>query len=204
MSVVISAATFKVKGDLADFPFHSVREGELRIALQVRDLVYAYLPSRAAEGGEQHRQHRQPLVQQQQGGGEQCAGAHRLQLVAALAQRVDDQLARQRRDQRHDEDALRDDHRRRREQDAPRAQRARARQQQVDHQPDDDRRPDEGAEAVHTWPSPPPDRSGSSFRRDARGAPGTRVQPPPRGPRPCLAVRAGRTADGPSVNSPRP
>ena len=48
----ISAATFRVKGDLADFPFHSVREGELRIALQVRDLVYAYLPSRVAEGGQ--------------------------------------------------------------------------------------------------------------------------------------------------------
>ncbi len=47
----IRAATFKVKGDLADFPFHSVREGELRIALQVRDLVYAYLPSRPAEAG---------------------------------------------------------------------------------------------------------------------------------------------------------
>jgi len=47
----ISAATFRIKGDLADFPFHSVREGEMRIALQVRDLVYAYLPSHPAEDG---------------------------------------------------------------------------------------------------------------------------------------------------------
>jgi uncharacterized protein YhdP len=44
----ITAATFKVKGDLANFPFHSAREGQLRITLQVRDLVYAYLPSRPA------------------------------------------------------------------------------------------------------------------------------------------------------------
>ena len=40
----ISAASFSVKGDLADFPFHSTREGELRIVLQVRDVNYAYLP----------------------------------------------------------------------------------------------------------------------------------------------------------------
>ena len=41
----IAPASFRVKGDLWDFPFHSAREGELRIALQVQDVVYAYLPS---------------------------------------------------------------------------------------------------------------------------------------------------------------
>jgi uncharacterized protein (TIGR02099 family) len=46
----ITSASFKVKGDLADFPFHSVRQGELRIALQVRDLVYAFVPSHPADG----------------------------------------------------------------------------------------------------------------------------------------------------------
>lgn len=39
----ITSASFSVKGDLADFPFHSTREGELRIVLQVRDVHYAYL-----------------------------------------------------------------------------------------------------------------------------------------------------------------
>ena len=63
----ITSAAFKVKGDLADFPFHSVREGELRIALQVRDLVYAYLPSRAAEGGEPAFVSPWPAVQQASG-----------------------------------------------------------------------------------------------------------------------------------------
>ena len=41
----IRAASFKVKGDLSDFPFHGMREGDLRITLQVQDLVYAYLPA---------------------------------------------------------------------------------------------------------------------------------------------------------------
>jgi uncharacterized protein (TIGR02099 family) len=63
----ISAATFKVKGDLADFPFHGVRQGELRIALQVRDLVYAYLPSRAAAGAEPAFVSPWPAVQQASG-----------------------------------------------------------------------------------------------------------------------------------------
>ena len=39
------------------------------------------------------------------------AGAHRAQLVAAVAQRVADELARQRRDHRQHQDGLRDDHR---------------------------------------------------------------------------------------------
>ena len=63
----ITAATFKVKGDLADFPFHSVREGELRIALQVRDLVYAFLPSRPAEAGQPAFVSPWPAVQQASG-----------------------------------------------------------------------------------------------------------------------------------------
>jgi len=63
----ISSATFKVKGDLADFPFHSVREGQLRIVLQVRDLVYAYLPSRAAEAGQPAYVSPWPAVEQASG-----------------------------------------------------------------------------------------------------------------------------------------
>jgi len=63
----ITSATFKVKGDLADFPFHSVREGELRIALQVRDVVYAYLPSHTARGGEPAFVSPWPAVQQASG-----------------------------------------------------------------------------------------------------------------------------------------
>jgi len=63
----ITSAAFKVKGDLADFPFHSVREGELRITLQVRDLVYAFLPSRAGEGGQPAFVSPWPAVQQASG-----------------------------------------------------------------------------------------------------------------------------------------
>ena len=41
----VRSASFKVKGDLWDFPFESAREGDLRVVLQVQDLVYAYLPA---------------------------------------------------------------------------------------------------------------------------------------------------------------
>ena len=41
----VRSASFKVKGDLWDFPFHSTRDGDLHIALQVQDLLYAYLPA---------------------------------------------------------------------------------------------------------------------------------------------------------------
>jgi len=44
-----------------------VREGDLRIALRVRDLVYAYLPSRAADGGESAFVSPWPAVQQASG-----------------------------------------------------------------------------------------------------------------------------------------
>ncbi len=41
----IRSASFKVKGDLWDFPFHGTRGGELGITLQLQDLTYAYLPA---------------------------------------------------------------------------------------------------------------------------------------------------------------
>ena len=63
----ITAATFKVKGDLADFPFHSVREGELRIALQVRDLNYAFLPGRPEGKGRSAVVSPWPAVEQASG-----------------------------------------------------------------------------------------------------------------------------------------
>ena len=46
----LTSASFKVRGDLADFPFHKARndkEGEFRIALQVADLAFAYIPGDA-------------------------------------------------------------------------------------------------------------------------------------------------------------
>ncbi len=46
----LASASFRVRGDLADFPFHKARndkEGEFRIALQVADLAFAYIPGDA-------------------------------------------------------------------------------------------------------------------------------------------------------------
>ena len=51
----ITAATFKVKGDLADFPFYNARQagdGEFRIAAKVEDVGFAFVPSRPASGAE--------------------------------------------------------------------------------------------------------------------------------------------------------
>jgi uncharacterized protein (TIGR02099 family) len=45
----VTSATFKVKGDLWDFPFYNAREGEFQIAAQVRDVVLAYVPSLPAD-----------------------------------------------------------------------------------------------------------------------------------------------------------
>ncbi len=42
----IESASFRVKGDLGNFPFRDARDGEMRITLQARDLQYDYLPSR--------------------------------------------------------------------------------------------------------------------------------------------------------------
>jgi uncharacterized protein (TIGR02099 family) len=39
---------FKVRGDLWDFPFDAVREGQFRISLQAQDVQLAYVPSHAA------------------------------------------------------------------------------------------------------------------------------------------------------------
>jgi uncharacterized protein (TIGR02099 family) len=50
----IRNASFRVRGDLWDFPFHNAktnREGEFRIAAKVEDLSFAYVPSEAAGGG---------------------------------------------------------------------------------------------------------------------------------------------------------
>ena len=41
----LSSATFKVKGDLWDFPFYNARQGEFRIAARVHDVTFDYLPS---------------------------------------------------------------------------------------------------------------------------------------------------------------
>ena len=72
--------------------------------------------------------------------GDEPPRAHRAQLVATVAQRVGDDLARERGDDRQHEDRLRDDHRLGREQDAPGAERAAARQAEVDDEADDHRR----------------------------------------------------------------
>jgi uncharacterized protein (TIGR02099 family) len=47
----VAGATVRVKGDLWDFPFHRIRnpqDGEFRIAAQVEDVDFAYVPSAAA------------------------------------------------------------------------------------------------------------------------------------------------------------
>jgi len=51
----ITGATFKVKGDLADFPFYNARQasdGEFRIAAKVEDVGFAFVPSLPASGAE--------------------------------------------------------------------------------------------------------------------------------------------------------
>src|SRR5450755_3601060 len=50
----ITSATFRVRGDLWDFPFHnarSSRDGEFHIAAKLDDVTFAYLPGGAPEGG---------------------------------------------------------------------------------------------------------------------------------------------------------
>lgn len=50
-SGTVSAVSVRVKGDLWDFPFHgpqAARDSQFRIAGQVKDLSFAYLPSRPA------------------------------------------------------------------------------------------------------------------------------------------------------------
>nr|WP_316641601.1 YhdP family protein [uncultured Roseateles sp.] len=44
-------ATFKVRGDLWDFPFDAGRQGQFHITAKARDLQFAYVPSRAAAEG---------------------------------------------------------------------------------------------------------------------------------------------------------
>jgi len=47
----VTGATFDVKGDLWDFPFHDpkvARDGVFRIAAHAKDVVFAYVPERAA------------------------------------------------------------------------------------------------------------------------------------------------------------
>jgi len=51
----LASASFKMRGDLADFPFHKTRndkEGEFRIALQLADLVFAYIPGDVGTAGD--------------------------------------------------------------------------------------------------------------------------------------------------------
>ena len=59
----LSSASFRVKGDLADFPFYNARtapqagkgtspDGEFRIAAKVEDASFAYVPSSPASGSE--------------------------------------------------------------------------------------------------------------------------------------------------------
>ena len=50
----IQSASFRVRGDLWDFPFHNAktnRDGELRITAKVDDLAFAYVPAEVAGGG---------------------------------------------------------------------------------------------------------------------------------------------------------
>jgi len=46
-----TAAKFRVKGDLRDFPFSEPRLGEFRVSADVRNVTYAYVPRTAAKGG---------------------------------------------------------------------------------------------------------------------------------------------------------
>ena len=46
----VSRASFRVKGDLFDFPFLGAEQGEFRIALQAEDVNLAYVPSEPASG----------------------------------------------------------------------------------------------------------------------------------------------------------
>ncbi|HEV7913197.1 MAG TPA: DUF3971 domain-containing protein, partial [Albitalea sp.] len=51
----VEAMTVRAKGDLWDFPFHRIRnpkDGEFRIAAQVEDVDFAYVPSAPASGAE--------------------------------------------------------------------------------------------------------------------------------------------------------
>ncbi|HKX42479.1 MAG TPA: YhdP family protein, partial [Burkholderiaceae bacterium] len=51
----IAGATFKVKGDLADFPFYNAKQandGEFRIAAKVEDVAFAFVPSLPASGSQ--------------------------------------------------------------------------------------------------------------------------------------------------------
>ena len=50
----IQSASFRIRGDLWDFPFHNAkthRDGEFRIAAKVDDLAFAYVPAEVAGGG---------------------------------------------------------------------------------------------------------------------------------------------------------
>lgn len=49
-SGTIDSATFKVKGDLADFPFHRPKPGEFRVELKARDVRFDYVPAGTASG----------------------------------------------------------------------------------------------------------------------------------------------------------
>ncbi len=51
----VAGATFKVKGDLADFPFYNARQasdGEFRIVAKAEDVVFAFVPSLPASGSQ--------------------------------------------------------------------------------------------------------------------------------------------------------
>ena len=50
-SGVVTGAQFRVKGDLHDLPFRDPRQGEFRIAAQVRNVVYDYAPVRLLPTG---------------------------------------------------------------------------------------------------------------------------------------------------------
>ncbi|MFN4359636.1 MAG: YhdP family protein [Hylemonella sp.] len=47
-----SAARFRVKGDLNDFPFHQAGQGEFRITAQVQDTRFVYVPSSLQPAGQ--------------------------------------------------------------------------------------------------------------------------------------------------------
>ena len=47
-----SGVDFKVQGDLHDMPFNQPQQGTFRIAAQVKDVTYAYVPARLQERGE--------------------------------------------------------------------------------------------------------------------------------------------------------
>ena len=63
----VASATYRVKGDLWDFPYINRKAGEFRVVAQLRNASFAYVPSVPAEGGEPAFESPWPALQQVDG-----------------------------------------------------------------------------------------------------------------------------------------